>query len=155
MGEAGRNDSSGLTRLPGDRSAVSVEEIAGQLLNRAETPYTVRNVERGYVIATQVCIAGTSCARRKGLLGRQDIEEGAGLWIAPCEAIHTFGMKMRIDVLFLDAKFRILKIVEAMRPRRIAICLAASSVLELDPGAIGRSGAQVGDRLKFEPWRQS
>lgn len=155
MGEAGRNDSSGLTRLPGDRSAVSVEKIAGQLLNRAQTPYTVLNLERGYPIATEVHVAGDSTARRKGLLGLETIPEGTGLWIAPCEAIHTFGMKTPIDVLFLDAKLRIRKIVQAMRPKRIAICLAASSVLEVEAGAILKSGAHLGDRLKFEPCCQS
>ncbi len=96
-------------------------------------------------------MAGTSGARRKGLLGVETLAEGAGLWIAPCEAIHTFGMKAPLGVVFLDKHFRVRKLVARLRPGRIAICLTASSVLELQCEAVARSGTLVGDRLRFEP----
>lgn len=119
--------------------------------------YAVLNVDRGVSLATQVRVAGTSRARRRGLLGVAGMTEDAGLWIAPSEAIHTFGMKVPIDVLFLDREFRIRKMIPKLSPGRIAICIRASSVLELQQGAIARSGTEAGDRLKFEPgsamWR--
>lgn len=113
--------------------------------------YAVQNLDRGVSVATEVRVAGTSGARRRGLLGVETLAEGAGLWIAPCEAIHTFGMKVAIDVVFLDKEFRVRKLVAKFAPRRIAICWRASSVLELQGGAVARSGTMLGDRLKLEP----
>jgi uncharacterized membrane protein (UPF0127 family) len=58
-------------------------------------------------------------------------------------------MKMPIDAIFLDHKLRVKKLHSELRPRRISVCISASSVLELQAGAISRSATQVGDRLTF------
>ena len=73
----------------------------------------------------------------------------SGLWIAPCEAVHTFGMKFPIDVVFLDRHNRVNGLRVSLRPRRIAVCLSAHSVLELPEGAIGRTCIELGDHLEF------
>ena len=117
--------------------------------NDSNPEYAVVN-ERGANVAGRVSVAGTSSARRKGLSGLDALAGGRGLWIAPCEAVHTFGMKFPIDVLFLDRELCVRKIVTGLSRRRIAVCLSACSVLELDAGAILRSGTQVGDRLVFQ-----
>ena len=114
--------------------------------------YRVLNLDRDQAeVASHVEIAATSTARRKGLLSRTNLDPSAGLWIAPCEAIHTFGMKLPIDVVFLDRSHRARKLVSNLSPARIAVCLAGSSVLELATGSIQRSGLQRGDRLQFQP----
>lgn len=59
-------------------------------------------------------------------------------------------MKMPIDAIFLDADFRIKKLVASMLPFRISICLHARSVLELPVGTILRSGTRLDDRLMFQ-----
>lgn len=110
--------------------------------------YLVHNVTRGLTLATRVAVAGTSEARRRGLLDAENLEAGSGLWIVPCEAIHTFGMKVRLDVVFLDKHFQVRKISADLRPRRISVCLRAHSVLELPAGTVARSGTQPGDRLE-------
>lgn len=112
--------------------------------------YRVTNVGRGVLIASRVRIAGKSADRRKGLLGLTSMPDGFGLWIAPCEAIHTFGMKMPIDALFLDARFRVRKAVKILAPRRLSLCVSAASVLEVEAGAIGLTGTEAGDILQFE-----
>lgn len=109
--------------------------------------YTVLNQDRGSTLAKRVRVAGTSRARRDGLLRISNLDIEAGLWIAPCEAIHTFGMRMPLDILFLDRKWRVRKIRYALKPGRIAVCLQADSVLELAAGAISRSATGLGDRL--------
>jgi uncharacterized membrane protein (UPF0127 family) len=78
------------------------------------------------------------------------LEDGSGIWIAPCEAIHTFGMNMPIDVVFLDRHFKVRKLSSSLVPRRISVCLSAASVLEISKGAISKSLTQVGDRLSFQ-----
>lgn len=112
--------------------------------------YLVTNLNRGVVIATRVRIAGTSSARRKGLLDFEELPSGFGLWIAPCEAIHTFGMKVALDALFLDKGFRVRKAIQNLSPRRFSVCVSASSVLEIEAGAITRSGTEAGHRLEFQ-----
>lgn len=72
------------------------------------------------------------------------------MWIAPCEAIHTFGMKFAIDVAFLDRAKRVRKIRKAMPPGRLAASLLSHSVLELPAGTLEESETQAGDQLIFE-----
>jgi uncharacterized protein len=112
--------------------------------------FLVTNLDRLTEVATNVILAGTSAARRQGLMGIEHLDQGTGLWIAPCEAIHTFGMKVAIDVVFLDRDLRVRKLVRNLKRRRIALCLKAYSVLELPSGSIDRSSTQVGDRLRFQ-----
>jgi len=55
----------------------------------------------------------------------------SGLWLAPCRAIHTLGMRHPIDAAFLDADGRLLRLARNLPPGRVALCLRAASVVEL------------------------
>jgi uncharacterized membrane protein (UPF0127 family) len=110
----------------------------------------VRNRTRESVLADAAEIADTSAKRRKGLLGREALNPGQGLWIVPCGAIHTFFMRFPIDVVYLDRKKRVKKIRTGVAPWRLSGCLIAHSVLELPAGTISRSGTERGDQLDFE-----
>ncbi len=118
---------------------------------RTDPEYTVVNETRGRTVANRVRRASTSRTRRKGLLGVRHLDENSGLWIVPCEAVHTFWMQIPIDTVFLDRKGRIKKIRANLKAWRLAIDLRAHSVLELAAGVLEKSGTQVGDRLVFEP----
>src|SRR6202049_4280303 len=100
-------------------------------------------------------MADTSAKRRTGLLKHTGLEPGEGLWIAPTEAVHTFGMKFPIDVLFLDKKRKVLKIRSEMVRSRMAICLRAHSVLELPSGTAAAMQTVAGDQLEFEKYEKS
>ncbi len=110
----------------------------------------VRNQSRNTVLGDRVGIADTSATRRTGLLKHTRLDPGEGLWIAPCEAVHTFRMKFPIDVLFLDKKRKVLKIRSEMPRSRMAVCLRAHSVLELPSGTAEAMQTVVGDQLDFE-----
>ena len=110
----------------------------------------MRNQNRGTVLAEAADVADTSAKRRTGLLKHTKLEPGAGLWIAPCEAVHSFGMKFAIDVVYLDRKKRVRKVRKEMVPRRLSACLTAHSVLELPVGVIEASRTEPGDQLEFE-----
>lgn len=112
----------------------------------------VINQSRSIALAERADIADTSAKRRTGLLKHLKLESGEGLWIAPCEGIHTFGMKFPIDVLFLSKKKKVLKARANMARGRIALSLRAHSVLELPAGTIEASGTCVGDQLEFEKY---
>jgi uncharacterized membrane protein (UPF0127 family) len=115
-----------------------------------ESIYCLTNIQSGLRLAGRVCLAGESRLRRKGLMGVAELDREAGLWIIPCEAIHTFGMKMPIDVVFLDREYRVTKLREGIRPRRVSVCLQATSVLELRTGAIAESKTRLGDQLQVK-----
>jgi uncharacterized protein len=127
-----------------------VDEAGADDASRVASPaYSIENLTRGLTLATRVELANTSAARRRGLLGVKDLAVESGLWITPCEAIHTFGMKMPLDVIFIDRNFAVRKILTNLAPRRIGVCLVAHSVLELRAGTVARTGAQRGDKLSF------
>jgi uncharacterized membrane protein (UPF0127 family) len=112
----------------------------------------VRNQSKNTILGDRVGIADTSATRRTGLLKHSRLEPGEGLWIAPSEAVHTFGMKFSIDVLFLDKKRKVLIIRNDMVRSRMAICLRAHSVLELPSGTATAMQTAVGDQLEFEKY---
>ncbi len=107
---------------------------------------------KGAVLADRADIADTSAKRRTGLLKHTKLDPGEGLWIAPTEGVHTFGMKFPIDVVFLNKKKKILKIRANMVRGRIAISLRAHSVLELPAGTLKATGTVAGDELNFEKY---
>ena len=109
----------------------------------------VENRTRAILLGDAIEVADTSSKRRTGLLKHAGLARGQGIWIVPCEAVHTFGMKFSIDVLFLNKKRKVLKIREDMGRRRIALCLRAHSVLELPAGTIAATGTQPGDELEL------
>lgn len=110
---------------------------------------TVSNPARQSILATSLEVADTAPKRSKGLLGRQSLSPGQGLWIVPCESVHTFWMNFPIDLVYIDRKHRIRKLRSAVGPWRISACLSAHSVLELPAGAIQATKTQPGDTLEF------
>jgi len=114
-------------------------------------PRQAVNVTRGTVLASKLELAGTGEARRKGLLGREGLEPGEGLWIAPCESVHTFFMRFAIDLVYLDRKHRVEKVRQSVGPWRLSACFSAHSVLELPAGTINMSQTECGDMVEIAP----
>ena len=112
--------------------------------------YAVHNISQNFTLAHSVTVAGAHLPFRKGKRGRNKLRSGAGIWMGPCYAFHTFGMKTPIDVLFLDKRFIVCRLVPHLQPERVFVCLAATSILKLEAGAISRTGTKVGDHLLFE-----
>lgn len=101
------------------------------------------------MIGDAIDSAQTSAERRTGLLKHDKLEEGAGLWIMPCEAVHTLFMKFALDLIYIDRKKRVRGVRRAVAPWRFSACFAAHSVIELPVGTIDRTGTQTGDELEF------
>jgi uncharacterized membrane protein (UPF0127 family) len=110
----------------------------------------VRNTTRGTVLGDRIDIADTAAKRNQGLLKRTSLEAGEGLWIVPSQAIHMFGMKIPLDIVFLTKDKRVRKVSPNLGKWRISVSLPAHSVLELPVGQIEASGTQVGDQLEFD-----
>lgn len=110
-------------------------------------PLHVWNATRNTSLATQLEIARNSAERRKGLLGRPSLLPGEGLWIRPCQAIHTGRMNFPIDVVYLDRVKKVLKTASHIPAWRISVCLRAHSVLELPAGTVVQTFTTPGDLL--------
>ena len=109
----------------------------------------VRNLTRNTVLANRADVADTSAKRRTGLLKHDHLDPGRGLWIVPCESVHSFFMKFPIDLVYLDRKKKVRKVRHGMVPWRLSACLSAHSILELPAGAVAATGTQRGDQLEI------
>ncbi|HKO58205.1 MAG TPA: DUF192 domain-containing protein [Thermoanaerobaculia bacterium] len=80
-----------------------------------------------------VRVANTFWLRFRGLIGETDPER-LSLLIPRCSAVHTFFMRVPIDIHFLDAEENELKVVHGAKPWRFYFGPPGTvSVLELPP----------------------
>ena len=102
-------------------------------------------------IATDVELASTRAERRRGLLGRDGLKPSSALMLTPCLAVHTAFMRFPIDIVFLDRDGVAVKLVNNVRPWRMAASVSAYSVIEMAAGALKRHAVAVGDRIYLKP----
>lgn len=74
--------------------------------------------------------------RTGGLLKLPTLDKSQGLLINKCNSIHTFGMRYALDIIYLDRHYKIIKLIENIRPRRMSMCLRAKHTLEMLSGEI-------------------
>ena len=98
-------------------------------------------------LATVAELAVDSTSRRRGLLDRDQIPHETALVIAPTSAVHTFGMRFPIDIIFAARDGRVLKVRPAVPRSRIAFAFRAFAVVEMAAGSAARVGLRKGDRL--------
>jgi uncharacterized membrane protein (UPF0127 family) len=114
--------------------------------------YCVYNLTRECFLNLGVTVADTSFARLKGLIGRLRLRSSEGLWVVPSSGVHTFGVLFPLDLIYLDDRCRVMKVIEYFPTFRIApLKIKAASVLELPPHTIYSSQTQPGDLLVICP----
>jgi uncharacterized membrane protein (UPF0127 family) len=111
--------------------------------------WRLARADSGAVILAELHAAFDSASRRSGLLGRDRWPEGHGLVIAPCQAVHTLGMRFPIDVLFVRRDGTVEQVRRGVRPWRIAGAWRAFAVIEGAAGTLDACQPRVvpGDRL--------
>jgi uncharacterized membrane protein (UPF0127 family) len=104
----------------------------------------------GELLAADLRTARGMAGRMLGLMGKRAMP-GDGLLIEPADSIHTFFMRMPIDLVFLDGGGRILKLCPDVAPWRIRLApRGARRVLEMPAGWCGRCRVAPGDILILE-----
>jgi len=112
------------------------------------TEWQIVNERSGAVIATHVTVAVGRLARSLGLLALPRLRAGEALWLAPCNGVHTVGMRYAIGVLALDAGGRVIAIRERVMPLRIVAPVhSGHTTVEMLPETVAASGVQIGDPL--------
>jgi uncharacterized protein len=111
--------------------------------------------EDGAVICDYCEVAGDPLKRMRGLLGRDRLEPGTGMLLPRERSVHTFFMRFPIDVVFLDGRNTVVKVVHDLRPWRAAGARRARAALELPAGAAEALGLRAGMTLVSRPAAES
>ena len=103
------------------------------------------------MICSEAVVANTFRQRALGLMFRKEWKEVDGFLLSPCNAIHTFWMRMDIDVCFLDREKRVVKTVSRLKPwRMVNGGKGCRDTLELPAGKLELVGTEPGDKLAIE-----
>ena len=126
---------------------MSTPTFLGPLIGKGVGQCELVNAERGFVLASRVEPAFDSTTRKKGLLGRDSIPDDYALIIAPCSAVHTFGMRTPLDLVFVAKNGAVTKTCRGVPPWRMAGSMRAHAVVEAAPGFIDRHEIVPGETV--------
>lgn len=99
--------------------------------------HTLRRAATGEVLAARVVRPASLAGRALGLLARRAVPPGEGMWLCPCNGVHTLGMRATLDVIYLNRDLRVLRVVIGLGPNRVCLpVLGAHSVVELGAGTL-------------------
>jgi uncharacterized protein len=115
---------------------------------RTTGPWSLGVAGRAATLATRPELAGTSSSRTRGLLGRDALEDGGALIIAPCQGVHTFGMRFSLDLVGVARDGRVVKIRPEVPRGRVMFSLKSFAIVELPAGTCAAVGLVLGDRLE-------
>ena len=114
--------------------------------------FRLENRSRDTLVGDRLGRAHRPWSRAVGLLGRRSLSPGQGLVLVPCNSIHMLFMRFPVDVLYVDKRDQVVKVVRNLKPFRVSACLrGAHYTVELPVGTIDASGTDVGDRLALAP----
>ena len=94
----------------------------------------------------EATVAGSSRARRRGLLGRNGID--GALVLPRCRQVHTFGMRFAIDVAFCAADGVVIRVMTLRSWRLSPLVWRSRFVVEAAAGAFARWPLGVGDTVR-------
>ena len=143
---------------------VAARDLAGLM--------AAHDLTRGTVVAARVEIANGLWAKFMGLMGRERLAEGAGLWLPDSNGIHMMFMRFAIDAVFLGAAGGgsaaagapegsgassasetrpVVAIHRALPAWRglVPFVRGARGVLELPVGSVDAAGVQLGDLIEL------
>ncbi len=104
-------------------------------MNQASTqtnrPRRFRSLSERTVAIGRVPVATSRLSRLLGLAWLDRAKAPAGLLIPRCRAVHTFGMRFPLDLVFLDRGSAEVARRLAVPPRRLAFERRAAAVLEV------------------------
>ncbi len=105
---------------------------------------TLKNLNTNLVITEKLVEASNLKSRVRGLLGINKLD--FILWIQKCNSIHTFFMRIPIDVVFVNDFLLVKKIHKNLKPWRVVWpIIGTSSVFEMNVGMSDK--ISVGDKL--------
>jgi uncharacterized protein len=106
---------------------------------------------QGRTLIAQAKIANTFFSRFWGLMGRKELSPDEAIVFPKCNSIHTFFMRIPIDVVVLDPKGTVLSVEENMAPWRLMLPRrGASHIIEMKAFRSKELGIRAGSLLEME-----
>lgn len=127
-----------MTRAPRDADRGRLAWMGRLRIDRIAGPPAPLLDATGGVIAGRCHRARTPVARLVGLLATPDLARDEALWLEPCAAVHTFGLRAPIGCAFLDRDGRVMKVIDPLPRGRAARVRGARAVLECRAGVLAR-----------------
>ncbi len=110
------------------------------------------NTTKGTLLGASIRVADGRWSRLRGLLWAPTLEAGEGLVLIPCKAVHMYGMKQSLDVVFVDSDGTVVALYPGLAPgKRTKVHRDSHSVFELPPATIEESDTGLGDTVRTEP----
>lgn len=111
----------------------------------------LRLARTGAVIARAIRVAEGGSSRAAGVL-LAPFRGYDALLIPRCRAVHTWFLRGALDLLFVDARGGVRRVVERAGPWRFFFGpRAARAVIELPAGTLCGIGVVIGDRIDRLP----
>lgn len=117
--------------------------------SRVARPRLVRLHVDGQATPARIRLATTWWTRAVGLLATPSLQDPSGLWIEPCQSVHTMGMRYPIDLVFVRQDGTVAKVLSHVGPWRMAGCRGVRSTLELRAGLASELRLVPGSRLQL------
>jgi hypothetical protein len=106
------------------------------------------NQTRECFLGLEVDGADLSLAKLKDRIASLSLKSGEGLWLAPYRGLPEWGIRVPLDLLYLDQEGRVIDVVESYPVFRAnASTPQPASVLALPTHSIYSSQTQIGDQL--------
>ncbi len=113
--------------------------------------HMIKNLDLDEYLALWGVMVDNFGARLRGWLGRKELEFNEALIIIPCNMVHSLGMKIPTDIIFVGKNGEIIHLMEGMQPGKISpLVKKAHYVIELPAGKIKASATCIGHRILLE-----
>ncbi|WP_198852198.1 DUF192 domain-containing protein [Alicyclobacillus sp. SO9] len=95
-----------------------------------------------------VQVANSHWLKFRGLMLKSELGAGEGMLFPGTNAIHCFFMRIPIDLVFMDSEGVVVRVIESIKPWRIApIVKNAVQVLECKSGTVRSFNIKKGNQL--------
>jgi uncharacterized membrane protein (UPF0127 family) len=113
-----------------------------------ENKFYILKSSAGEIVCQRMLVVNQLFSRMKGLMFSLELPDCDGFLIAPCNSIHTFFMLYKLDVVFLDKNFVVIKVLYDLSPWRMTwFYIKASQVLEMKAGTLSKK-INIGENLE-------
>src|SRR6202041_193913 len=128
-----------------DPAAGNLSKAGGTMESRKLCAY---NQTRECFLGLEVDSADLSLAKLKDRITSLALKSGEGLWLSPFRGLPEWGIRVPLDLLYLDQDSRVIDVVESYPVFRANAATAQpASVLALPTHSIYSSQTQPGDQL--------
>ena len=107
--------------------------------------------EKGVPLIDKVMRTESAWERMRGLLGQPPLQSSEALWITPCNSVHSLFMTYPLDLIYLNRRLTVVKIINRLKPWRLSARPRAHSVIELTAGSAASLGIATGTDLVWLP----